>query len=154
MYCMDIAENGLAHARHWLDSEKLTADLAKSDMSEIPYPDGFFDAVVCLYVIYHQKLEGMQRSVAEIHRALKPGGLALVSLLSTRGYRFQQGEEIGPDTFITNVGADHGIPHHFSDYTEIDLLFERFAIRKIEMEEETFEGKGRHTHWHVLVEKE
>lgn len=154
MYGMDIAENGLAHAREWLTREKLTAELAKSDMSEIPYPDEFFDAVVCLYVIYHQKLEGIQRSITEIHRALKPGGLALVSLLSTRGYRHRQGEEIGPNTFITNVGPDQGIPHHFSDLCEIEILFDQFAVRKIDMEETVMEGKGKHTHWHVLAEKE
>ncbi len=154
MHGMDVAENGLAHARQWLEGENLRAELLKSDMGEIPYADAFFDAVLCLCVIYHQKLEGMRRVVAEIHRVLQPHGLALVSLLSKRGYRYRQGEEIGPDTFITNVGPDRGIPHHYSDLAEIESLFERFAIRKIEMEEKVFEGKGLHTHWHVLAEKE
>jgi cyclopropane fatty-acyl-phospholipid synthase-like methyltransferase len=36
MHGMDIAENGLAHAQRWLESESLAAELIKSDMGTIP----------------------------------------------------------------------------------------------------------------------
>jgi hypothetical protein len=95
----------------------------------------------------------MQQVVAEIHRVLKHGGLTLVSFQSLRGYRYRAGEEIEPNTFISDVGADTGIPHHYSDLAEIEKRFEYFAIRRVELEEQIEEGK-RHSHWQVLVEKE
>jgi ubiquinone/menaquinone biosynthesis C-methylase UbiE len=153
VYATDIAENGLAHTREWLAREKLSAELKQSDISQIPHPAGFFDAVISIYVIYHKTFACMQQAVAEIHRVLKPNGLALISLQSRRGWRYRQGKEIEPDTFILSEGADAGVPHHYSDLAEIADLFEHFAIRKIE-QEERFEGSRRHSHWQVLVEKE
>lgn len=148
----DIAENGLANTREWLARENLSAELQRGDMETIPYPDEFFDAVVSIYVIYHKTLAGMQRVVAEIHRVLKPGGLALISLQSKRGYRYRFGEEIEPDTFLTNIGADAGEVHHYSDLADIEKLFGQFVIRQIELEEH-IEDSNRHSHWQVVIEK-
>jgi len=150
---LDIAENGLAHTREWLAREKLSAELKQGDIAQIPYPNDFFDAVISIYVIYHKTYAGMQGVVAEIRRVLKRGGLAVISLQSTRGWRYGQGKTIEPNTFILDVGADAGVPHHYSDLVEIADLFKHFAIRKIEQEEQFEEGK-RHSHWQVLIEKE
>ena len=149
----DIAENGLAHTREWLARERLTAELRQGDIEQIPYPAEFFDAVISIYVIYHKKYAEMQQVIAEIHRVLKRGGLAVVSLQSTRGWRYQQGKAIEPGTFILDVGGDAGIPHHYSNLAEIEKLFARFAIHQVEQEEHYEEGK-RHSHWQVVVEKE
>ena len=149
----DIAENGLSYTREWLARESLSAELKQSDISHIPHPADFFDAVISIYVIYHKTYACMQQVVAEIHRVLKPGGLALISLQSMRGWRYRRGHEIEPNTFILRDGADAGVPHHYSDLAEIADLFEQFAIRKIELEE-SFEGNKRHSHWQVLIEKE
>ncbi len=153
VYGLDIAENGLSHAREWLTREGLAAELRRGDIAEIPYPEQFFDAVISLYVIYHKTLAEMRQVIGEIHRVLRPGGLALVSLMSRRGHRYGHGQEIEPGTFITDRGDDSGIPHHYSDLAEIEQLFARFAIRRIELEEEPVEGKQKHSHWQVLVEK-
>ena len=150
---LDIAENGLAHTRKWLARENLSAELKQGDIAQIPSPDRFFDAVISIYVIYHKTYTEMQGVVAEIHRVLKRGGSALVSLQSKRGWRYRHGKEIEPDTFVTDVGGDAGIPHHYSDLTEIEKLFERFVVRRIELEEHLEEGK-RHSHWQVVIEKE
>ena len=154
VYGVDIAENGLEHTRQWLEQEGLKAELRQSDIAQIPYAGGFFDAVISIYVIYHKTLTEMHPVVAEIYRVLRRSGVALISLQSKRGWRYRLGEEIEPDTFISDVGSDAGVPHHYSNLAEIEKLFERFVIRKIELEEGLFEGERRHSHWHVLVEKE
>jgi len=150
---VDIAENGLANTRAWLVRENLSAELKRADIEQIPYPDGSFDAVISVYVIYHKTIAGMRRVAAEIYRVLQSGGLALVSLQSKRGYRYGSGEEIEPHTFVPNVGPDAGEIHHYSDLADIETLFERFVIRRVELDENTEEG-NRHSHWQVLVEKE
>lgn len=152
VFGIDIAENGLMHTRDWLARENLTAELKRGDIEQISYPDEFFDAVISIYVIYHKTIAGMQRVVGEIYRVLKPGGLALISLQTKRGYRYRFGEEIEPDTFLTNIGADAGEVHHYSDLADIEKLFGQFVIRKIELEEEIEDG-NRHSHWQVLINK-
>jgi SAM-dependent methyltransferase len=84
---MDVSEYGLESTRRWLAAEKLSAWLQLADMTSLPYPDSTFDAVLSLHVIYHNVLERIERTAAEIHRVLRPGGHVLLSLISTRSYR-------------------------------------------------------------------
>lgn len=45
----------------------------------IPTPDGEFDVVLMFKSLHHVPLDLMDRALAEIHRVLKPGGLAYIS---------------------------------------------------------------------------
>jgi SAM-dependent methyltransferase len=150
---VDIADIGLEHTRAWLARENLSAELKHGDIEQIPYPDAYFDAVLSIYVIYHKTLAGMRRCVAEANRVLGPGGLVLISLQSKRGYRYREGVEIEPCTFVSESGPDAGELHHYSDLAEIESLFDRFVIRRIDLEERDEPGQ-RHSHWQVLAEKE
>lgn len=156
VYGADISETALEHARQWLNREGFTVELKQSDMTAIAYPDGFFDAVISIFVIYHSTVENMGKAIAEIYRVLKAGGLALLTFLSKRSYRYGNGKEIEPGTFIPDIGPDAGIPHHYSDREELEDLLKRFTILKIELVERTEKidnQERRHSHWEVVVEK-
>ena len=70
----DVDSHGLARARSWLEQEGLPAHLAVADMAAPPYPDGFFDAVVSMYVIHHNLVDGILRTLAGVRCVLQPGG--------------------------------------------------------------------------------
>jgi len=150
---IDIAETGLKYARQWLAKEGLTAEVKRSDMAEIPHPDRFFDAAISIAVIYHGTLEKMRRAIGELHRVLRPGGLALLQFKSKRSFRYGRGKEIEPDTFIPDIGEDAGIPHHYSDREEIEELLQDFAIWEINHMERIFKGGHHSSHWEVWVER-
>ncbi len=150
---IDIAETGLEHARRWLEREGLTAELKRSDMAEIPYPDRFFDAAISIAVIYHGTLEKMRRTIGEVHRVLRPGGLALLTFKSKRSFRYGRGVEIEPDTFIPDIGEDAGVPHHYSDRDEVEALLKGFRILEINHMERIFQGGHHSSYWEVWVEK-
>jgi SAM-dependent methyltransferase len=46
------------------------------DITSIPFPDGYFDLVICSHVLGH--VENEARAIDEMVRVLKPGGEALV----------------------------------------------------------------------------
>ncbi len=48
------------------------------DARAIPFPDGEFDLVLCVHVLEH--VEEDRRVMSELHRVLKPGGVAIVSV--------------------------------------------------------------------------
>jgi 2-polyprenyl-6-hydroxyphenyl methylase/3-demethylubiquinone-9 3-methyltransferase len=52
--------------------------LCRADAECLPFPDASFDCVVCLGVFEY--LSTYDRSLAEIHRVLRPGGVAIISL--------------------------------------------------------------------------
>src|SRR5215218_7826038 len=57
-----------------------------SDLSEIPFPDGRFDAVICSAVLHFAWDEAQFGSMlGEMWRVLKPGGLFFARLASTIG---------------------------------------------------------------------
>jgi len=154
---VDISVTGLAATRQWLADKHLTAHLHLSDMTALPYPEAHFDGVISLYVIYHNPLANIQRTAAEIERVLRPGGQALLSLISTRGHRYGQGREIEPDTFLPESGPDANLPHHFFDESGARALLAAFCLVELHLDEheETQEdGRShRHSHWVAIVEK-
>jgi len=128
---LDSSAEALRICRERLRAAGLRATLVHADMRRIPYPDGAFDAAIAIASIYHGTLEDMRRAIAELHRVLRPGGLALLEFKSKRSYRYGKGKEIEPGTFIPDTGEDAGIPHHYSDRGEVEKLLEGFRILEI-----------------------
>lgn len=149
----DVSPRGLELAQEWLCREGLQADLRLSDMTVIPYPENTFDAVISTFVIHHNTLDNIQRCIGEIHRVLKLGGKALLIVQSKRGYRYNTGQEIEPDTFIPETGDDAGIPHHFFDPAGLRELLSAFASIGITAREGYSIEGYRHAHWVVVVQK-
>lgn len=150
---IDISPTGLEHAAQWLAEQGLQAELKESDVAAIPYPDAFFDGVISIHVIYHGTLNHMRRAIFEVHRTLRAGGLAFLTFQSRRSYRYGRGKELEPHTFVPDSGDDAGVPHHYSDRTELKDALDVFAILKIELVERVNEESYRSSHWEVLIEK-
>ncbi len=55
--------------------EGITAHLAAADLLRLPFKDDYFDAVLLISVLEH--IKDLETAVAEIHRVLKPGGVAV-----------------------------------------------------------------------------
>lgn len=64
--CIDTAK------RHAIDS-KLDINYQQGFAENLPYSDNFFDVVVCVDVLEH--VANLKKTIAEIHRTLKPNGL-------------------------------------------------------------------------------
>jgi SAM-dependent methyltransferase len=54
--------------------------LARASVGVIPFLDGSFDVVTSFDVLYHLNVGDDRASLAEIHRVLRPGGIALIRL--------------------------------------------------------------------------
>ena len=152
----DASDIALHLAKRALKRHALQAELVEHDMDEIPFPDGSFDAVISALAIYHNRLDGLKKSISEVHRALKPGGYFLVWFLSCKEWEREKSlpgaEEIEPFTLLKGGDVpDAGIPHHFSDEDEVrNVLLKDFQILCLE---ESMEP-GRPVHWIALGRRE
>lgn len=73
MHPVDLGWEGVSFGRT-LGVQRLT----QADIASLPFPDGAFDAVLCMDVIVHFPPGEEQRAFQELARVLAPGGLAIV----------------------------------------------------------------------------
>jgi ubiquinone/menaquinone biosynthesis C-methylase UbiE len=97
---LDRSKEALELARRRLGEEGLSARLVRADLTSLPFRDGCLDAMIAIATLYHGTLSTMRQALGEIHRVLRPGGLALLEFKSKKSFRYGKGEEIEPDTFI------------------------------------------------------
>jgi SAM-dependent methyltransferase len=151
----DIARRGLSYSRQKLEALDAPVCLTCSDMTAIPHADEVFDAVISIHVIFHNPMAGLRRSIAEIYRVLKPGGMALITFQSTRSYRYGKGELLEPNTYLPDLGEDRGIPHHYSDLEELGRELRAFHVQKV-LHDAHPSGEpsgGMSCHWEVIAIK-
>lgn len=51
-------------------------DIKKINIMDIPYPENYFDIVICNHVLEH--IPDLKKGIAEIHRVIKKGGFAIL----------------------------------------------------------------------------
>lgn len=133
VYGCDISETALEKLGEMLPS----ANLKKCGMDSLSYEDSFFDAVLCICVIQHARIEMIGKAVQEIHRVLRKDGLLVLVTITDNDPKAKTGEEIEPNTRINVESIDGQIPHHFFSEGEIKHLFKKFDILKLGRFEKT-----------------
>jgi ubiquinone/menaquinone biosynthesis C-methylase UbiE len=154
LYGIDISVEGLRQTHRNLDEFDFKVNLVQSDMTNIPYKNSVFDSVICVYAIYHNTLENIRKTLAEIYRILNEGGFVYITFQSLRSYKYGKGRFVEVNTFVQDFPPEQDIPHHFSDEGEVQQLMQAFHIIKIELDEYKSENGRTHSHWQVLAEKE
>lgn len=158
VYGTDRSEAGLTISRERLEEEGLEATLHRCDMIEVPFPDEFFDAVLSLYVLHHNKLENIEKAVREIRRTLKRGGFFFLNLSGEGDHKEGRGEMVEPGTYICNSGIEAGMTHHFFTRQEVEDLLEGFEIMTLKERRAKYASRPsglpvRGVHWEIRAQK-
>ena len=155
----DVDPYGLAHARSWLEQEGLSANLALADMEALPFPDAFFDAVVSMYVIHHNLVDGIRRTLAGVRRTLRPCGWFFATVNAWGDCKEGLGPEIEPGTWLVREPDCYvPVPHHLFREDELRSVWEGFRILKLERKVEEYvdanSGQPRlSAQWEVWAER-
>ena len=102
---MDISLSALRLLQEWAHEEKLSSKVVNADMrSGFPLMEGVLDGVFSTQVIHHARIEDSRRTIREIFRVLRPGGLAFITVSGRVdvGIRHQP---IEPGTYIPLSGS-------------------------------------------------
>jgi 2-polyprenyl-3-methyl-5-hydroxy-6-metoxy-1,4-benzoquinol methylase len=147
---IDASSNGCDFARQWAAQEGMSLKLRVGDMTTLPYTDGELDAILTWNVIYHGTMDVVQQTIDELARCIKPGGLLVCSLISSRHYMFGQGIEIEPRTFVIPGGGEREHPHHYFNQEDIERTFGAFEILRLE---DSTQKKTSDYHWHMYARR-
>ncbi|MHA2427155.1 MAG: class I SAM-dependent methyltransferase [Candidatus Hermodarchaeia archaeon] len=145
VFGLDIAPTGLSTTIHKLAEEGLTGHTSLADILQMPYENGFFDAIISVRVIHHNRIAVIRKTVEELRRVLKPYGLLWVTVPVPKGHGSRYGQEIEPGTWVPTSGIEKGLPHHLFTEDGLRELFQHFTI--LEFKEFAL------SHYSVLVKR-
>lgn len=169
-YGSDISPTAVETCQRRLREAALSATVTRNEMTDIPQPNGFLDAVIAWNVLYHATTEGILRAVGGVRDKLNDGGYLLATFISTDDGQYARSRalladgratELEPDTFVIpgDTVLDKALPHHYSTEQEIRESF-LDGLDVVWLEEERreavdFEGHAYPSvHWQVLARKE
>lgn len=135
MYGVDSAPTALEFSKKRLNQENLCAGLICGDMSELPWPDEYFDAVISIKVIHHQNMDSIRKTFDEIHRVLRPGGYVLATVMKEpppRHWKEGHFAKTGPHIYVPLKGHEKGLPHHCFTKRELKELLSGFTIIRLQ----------------------
>ena len=158
---IDFSSTALEMARARLEAELLPTDTDRLDLragnfSSLPWADQTFDAVVEVAALYANPMVEIQKTIAEIYRCLKPGGLFFGKLFGDQTTGYNSGVEIelgtrrNPDR---GPCAGNDIAHFFCR-AELDDLFTDFSSLNVDYVLRTDQsGEINIFHWLVTAQK-
>lgn len=152
---IDSSSHSLQVLTHWIMEEDLSAGLACGLMTALPYGDATFDAVLAWNVLFYSTPEDLQRSLDEVYRVLRRGGLLFGTLLAAEDWRSQTAERLGPTLYKGTQGDHTGmIFQAYATETEVRARFARFPKLTLGHIAWSFgELNRQNAHWVVAAEK-
>jgi SAM-dependent methyltransferase len=156
---LDGSDAGIAYAS--LQAMQHKVDFLIGLMTDLPLRENSFDYLLAWNVIYHGNRTIVARTIEEIRRVLKHGGVFQGTMLSKGNRFYGKGREIAPDTFVLENPPDHlpekgaeshdkTHPHFYCDASELKALFTGFDI--VRLADCEHDGPGTN-HWHFEARK-
>lgn len=120
---LDRSESGCARTRERCAQAGADVEVRQGDVTELPYPDASFDAVLAYNVVYHGTEDDLRSCLAEVRRVLRPAGRYASTMLSKRNAEYGRGTEIAPNTFVQPGATDDKVhPHLYCDAADLVRL--------------------------------
>ncbi len=125
---IDISAEALETSKQYAEKHQMEFSLSIGDMRQMEVEDASFGAVYSYNSIFHMNKADIQKSIIEIHRVLKPGGVCFVNFLSTEDGEYGEGEEVEKDVFAQKCATMDSVLHAYFELNEADSLFTDFKI--------------------------
>jgi SAM-dependent methyltransferase len=142
---VDLSPSGIKISKEACAERQIDFDGRVSDMTAIPFADRTFDAALSTSTICHHRRADILKTIGEVRRVLKPGGLFLVDFphKDTLSYQRERNQvaagllsEVEPETFVDespepDMTNDSFLPHHYCDEAEVRDLLHSFEMLKL-----------------------
>lgn len=150
---IDVSAEALRLARDWAKGDGLKIDFMHMDITDNGFEDSRFDTVI-MFNTFHFMLEKVrEKSISEINRILRGGGLLVQAMFSRGEKGFGQGREVEANTFECKPGR----PVHFFSEAEIRNAFAGFTIERLDEvaihEVHQYGNEHFHREWLLVAEK-
>ena len=135
---IDLTEDGIALAKKRFEIYELPAELKVDDAENLSFEDNSFDVVYSFGVLHHTP--DTQKSIDEVLRVLKPGGLAVIMLYHRNSYNYLI-HRLLDAPFDGNKKDRCPIERSYSK-NEVKQMFEKFERTNLDIEYLMTTGHG------------
>lgn len=166
---MDLSTTGVQTSREACAAHQIDFDGRVAEMTALPWGDATFDAALSTSVVCHHRHADILKTIGEVWRVLKPGGLFLVDFLHKDTLSYQRVREqaaagrlteVEPNTFVDESPEpdpldDAFLPHHYCDEAEVLDLLKAFEVVKLweDMPGRTADGPSQRGYWVAWARK-
>ena len=139
---IEFEESQIRNAEEFSKQHKINLNIKKGDIRKIELEDNSMSFVYSYNTIFHLKKEDIQKSIEEIKRITKPGGLIFVNFLSTDDQGYGIGKALSASEFEQSENEETFI-HSYYEHSEADKYFEGMEIlfKEIRSLERLYNGK-------------
>jgi 2-polyprenyl-3-methyl-5-hydroxy-6-metoxy-1,4-benzoquinol methylase len=146
---IDIAPNLIEAARRAADAEGARINFTVGSMTRLPYAEGSFDAVICLWSAFYELLEEDEQrdAVSEMWRVLRPGGFALIEGPPNADLAeadIEGGARRGPEARIAWITVEGLLnPHYVHDERSLGHICAAAGVPQFDVFERDWAGRMR-----------
>lgn len=136
VYGIEGSATATAKAQKRLDQEcpGWNGGVFQGDIRELPFEDGFFDAIIDNEAIYCNSYEDSKKIYDELARVCKKGGKLYSRAAAAGCWGDKTGQKVGHNAWIVTEGPCLGKGYsRFSELEEIPDLITGFGIDSIEL---------------------
>jgi tRNA (uracil-5-)-methyltransferase TRM9 len=131
LHGIDISRKMLEMAQKYSDKFDFTVNLTEADAGYLPYADGSFDYAIAVATYHHIEGENERLcALRELHRVLKPGGEAFLTVWNRWQPRFWLKRQDIQVPWRTDEDTLYRYYHLFS-YGEIEKLVKRAGFEVV-----------------------
>lgn len=113
---IDISQTQIDSAQKYATKHNLDINFECAKMQSLPFEDETFDYVYEHYSMCHINGDDVSKSISEMHRVLKKGGLCFLGVISNDTWpKTLLGEEVKPGEYAAIEGEENVIHYTFSD---------------------------------------
>jgi ubiquinone/menaquinone biosynthesis C-methylase UbiE len=120
---IDLTDAAAEATKARLKHHGLSADVKQGDAENLPFPDKNFDVVYSFGVLHHSP--DTQKTLDEVHRVLKPGGLALIMLYHKDSLNYWA--HVITNTQYDGFGDDRCPVERSYTKSEVQNMFQKFS---------------------------
>ncbi|SHJ44017.1 Methyltransferase domain-containing protein [Clostridium cavendishii DSM 21758] len=141
-YGLELSDEQIEAAKRFEDEHNINLNILKGDIRNLPFEDEAFSYVYSYNTIFHMKKIDIEKSINEIKRVLKPGGICLINFLSINDEDYGSGIEQGRGEFL-QVERGEEVIHTYYDICEAEKHFKDMKIlfKENRILERIYEGK-------------
>ena len=152
-FASERSVRGIEVARRSAGEAGVEVHFCLSDMSGLPFVDEAMDYVLAWNVIYHGDLLLLGRTLSEIRRVLRKGGIFQSTLLSKRNAGFGEGREVAKDTWVVEGNEEKSHPHCYLTAVEAVQTLAQARLRVLSIRHVSHSKPGSY-HWHLVAQGE